>query len=351
MGCFNLSFSQTVGRDSNTKVMSIEEAKKLNGWSEPTINGKPYSQYKAEQDALKKKRLEEEQKAKSKSDVPSSATRSVDPSSGKIIENIVNSDGTTSTKVIENPQPTENDNTTQNYAGMKNYKSNSRDTYSRNFVKVFGDYAALKNTGYFVNAIGIYAAYENSGYEVNAIGSEAGYCNTHNYVNIIGVYRADSPQDEATILTGDLFLRDPDGSRGNVTGNSIYFNSSLTARIWYDKSAGEIKATDNSGNSSTISPHNFSLINPSEEMAWSFYSVNEKKGKQVNVDMMKVVRLLEQLTGEKLVYIADLEGNELDKQLSKVTSLSERISKLEGENKQLKTLLKKLIEELEKEKK
>jgi hypothetical protein len=36
-------------------------------------------------------------------------------------------------------------------------------------------------------------------------------------------------------------------------------------------------------------------------MAWSFYS--EKEDKVVNIDMMRVVRLLEGLTGEQLVFI------------------------------------------------
>jgi hypothetical protein len=39
-----------------TKQMNVAEANKLNGIAQPTINGKPYSQYKAEQDALKKER-------------------------------------------------------------------------------------------------------------------------------------------------------------------------------------------------------------------------------------------------------------------------------------------------------
>ena len=37
------------------KKMTIAEANALNGAAQPTINGKPYSQYKAEQDALKNK--------------------------------------------------------------------------------------------------------------------------------------------------------------------------------------------------------------------------------------------------------------------------------------------------------
>ena len=344
------SYSQTPS-DSNSKVMTIEEAKKLNGWSEPTINGIPYSQYKAEQEALKKKQLEEAQKAKNNNAGPSTISRSIDKETGNIIETTINSDGSTTSNLIENPQQPANPNAQMIYSDPGNSGRSLPDVYSNSFTKAFGDFAALKNTGFFVNAIGIYAAYENSGFEVNAIGSEAGFCNTHNYVNIIGAYRADSPQDEATILTGDLFLRDPDESGEVVTGNSIFFNSSQTARIWYDKSAGEIKVTDNSGNSTTISPHNFSLIKPSEEMAWSFYSVNEEKGKQVNVDMMKVIRLLEQLTGEKLVYISDLEGQELDEQIQKVSSMSDRISQLETENKELKVLLNQLLDEMKKNKK
>jgi hypothetical protein len=39
-------------------------------------------------------------------------------------------------------------------------------------------------------------------------------------------------------------------------------------------------------------------------MAWSYYS--EKDGKAINIDMMKLARLLEKLTGEKLVYIGDV---------------------------------------------
>lgn len=68
----------------------------------------------------------------------------------------------------------------------------------------------------------------------------------------------------------------------------------------------EIYAHDGLGNSTLISPHNFDKIpqGKSEEMAWAFYS--ERDGKYINVDMLKLVRLVEQLTGEKLVYTGDL---------------------------------------------
>lgn len=41
---------------ANAKQLTVAEANKLNGTAQPTINGKPYSQYKAEQEALKKQK-------------------------------------------------------------------------------------------------------------------------------------------------------------------------------------------------------------------------------------------------------------------------------------------------------
>jgi len=70
-------------------------------------------------------------------------------------------------------------------------------------------------------------------------------------------------------------------------------------------SSSELKVRDEAGNVTVLSPHNFSLIpdGPSEPMAWSYYS--EKNGTKINVDMLKLARLLEQLTGETLVYIEE----------------------------------------------
>jgi hypothetical protein len=67
--------------------------------------------------------------------------------------------------------------------------------------------------------------------------------------------------------------------------------------------SSELKVRDEAGNITTLSPHNFSLIpnGPSEELAWSYYS--EKKGKKINVDMLKLARLVESLTDEQLVFI------------------------------------------------
>jgi hypothetical protein len=52
--CAVLLNAQNNAANSTIKKMTVEEANRLNGSVEPTINGKPYSQYKAEQDALKR---------------------------------------------------------------------------------------------------------------------------------------------------------------------------------------------------------------------------------------------------------------------------------------------------------
>lgn len=73
-------------------------------------------------------------------------------------------------------------------------------------------------------------------------------------------------------------------------------------------SSSELKVRDEAGNITTLSPHNFTGIpgGRSEEMAWAYYS--EKDGKYINVDMVKLVRMVEKLTGEKLVYVGDTKA-------------------------------------------
>lgn len=82
---------------------------------------------------------------------------------------------------------------------------------------------------------------------------------------------------------------------GSVTNGVVLYSEDVS-------SSAELKVRDEAGNVTTLSPHNFSLIpdGPSEEMAWAFYS--ERNGKSINVDMLKMVRVLERLSGEKLVY-------------------------------------------------
>ena len=108
----------------------------------------------------------------------------------------------------------------------------------------------------------------------------------NNYFNTYGI------ADNGGIFKGEK----PEGGQdSNYTwefdGNSIILNDGGTlitdrAGIYATTSntVTELVAFDSDANESTISPHNFSLIGqPSEDMAWSFYSKNTNKNKQVKI--------------------------------------------------------------------
>ena len=114
----------------------------------------------------------------------------------------------------------------------------------------------------------------------------------------IGFYTSDSSSSSQTMdqrvlidHVGNMRFSDNGANPSASTNMAFIFND-----------GGEMKVLDELGNTTTISPHNFELIpeGASEDMAWSHHSV--KGNKTVNVDMMKLARLVEQLTGEKLVY-------------------------------------------------
>lgn len=102
----------------------------------------------------------------------------------------------------------------------------------------------------------------------------------------------------------------------------------------------ELRVRDEAGNVTTLSPHNFSLIpeGRSEDLAWAFYS--ERNGLAINADMTKALRLLEDLSGEQLVYLQDTRnGNtiqffqptdsvtsRLDRQQQMLASISDQVS-------------------------
>ena len=76
-------------------------------------------------------------------------------------------------------------------------------------------------------------------------------------------------------------------------------------------SSSELKTRDEAGNVTTLSPHNFSLIgDKSEPMAWSYYSKNPFVGKEINIDMLKFIRAVENLTGETYIVEKDLANSE-----------------------------------------
>ncbi len=156
-------------------------------------------------------------------------------------------------------------------------------------------------------------------------------------MKIIDISGADLPGLSANLLeAGNLQVRNDAVVKGqlqvssgiNVGSSGIYSNGNIglsgtlmlindtlpsysppgTIQIYAEDVAvtSELKVRDEAGNITTLSPHNFSLIGESsEEMAWSYYS--ERNGKKINVDMLKSIRLLERLSGEKLVYVEDEE--------------------------------------------
>ena len=80
---------------------------------------------------------------------------------------------------------------------------------------------------------------------------------------------------------------------GDGVGADIVFGPNQEARIF--SSSGELYTEDGLGNVTQISPHD------PETGEWIFYSKNIKTGKVVRVDMEKLVRAVEKLTGEKFM--------------------------------------------------
>ena len=122
--------------------------------------------------------------------------------------------------------------------------------------------------------------------------------------------------------------------------------------------SSELKVRDESGNISTLSPHNFSLLpnGPAEQLSWAFYSEHAPSGTSINVDMLQVVREVEKLSGKNLVYKAKTEDKKEDGSYKKITEV-EKISnslvhQVADQNEQIKELqkqneeLRKLLEEL-----
>ena len=87
---------------------------------------------------------------------------------------------------------------------------------------------------------------------------------------------------------------------GNGAGSDIVFGLSQEARIY--SSGGELFAQDGASNVTQISPHD------PVTGEWIFYSKNVKTGKVVKVNMEKLVKAVEKLTGDKFMIETMVEG-------------------------------------------
>lgn len=101
-----------------------------------------------------------------------------------------------------------------------------------------------------------------------------------------------------TSAAGAIALKNGTAPTASLADGVILYSEDVAA-------SAELKVRDEAGNVTTLSPHNFSLIpeGPSEDLAWAYYS--ERGGRRINVDMLKLARVLERVSGEKLVYIEE----------------------------------------------
>ena len=130
---------------------------------------------------------------------------------------------------------------------------------------------------------------------------------------------ASTPTEKMRIDNAGNMLLGGTATPTSSAGNMCFFNGTAPAAsvtngvVLYaeDVSTSELRVRDEAGNVATLSPHNFELLGErSEPMAWSYANKNVFVGKEVNVDMMKVIRALEKLTGEEYIKIRDIAKSE-----------------------------------------
>ena len=85
----------------------------------------------------------------------------------------------------------------------------------------------------------------------------------------------------------EVLASDPSG----VTNRASLYSKDVSG-------SAELFARDEAGNVTQISPHN-------TQGEWIYYSENVKTGKRFKVNMEKMIRKLEQITGEDFIEIDD----------------------------------------------
>lgn len=101
-----------------------------------------------------------------------------------------------------------------------------------------------------------------------------------------------------------------DGVRVLAIANSTAPTSSITngVQLYATDDGGfhRLHVRDEAGNVTIISPHSFSLIpsGPSESLAWAYYS--ERNNQAINADITRALRLVENISGQQLIYTKDL---------------------------------------------
>lgn len=80
-----------------------------------------------------------------------------------------------------------------------------------------------------------------------------------------------------------------------------------------DTGSSEAHVRDEAGNVTVFSPHSFRMVEPeaADLLPWTFYSRNHYIGLECGVNMYKLARLVEQLTGQTLIEIDELPPGEI----------------------------------------
>lgn len=93
----------------------------------------------------------------------------------------------------------------------------------------------------------------------------------------------------------------------------------------------EFRVRDSSGNVTTLSPHNTSLIPDSikstQNFPMTYYSRNDRLGYEMNVDMLSFIRAVEKMTGEQYIYVRRI--NEKGSQTEEVVTSDALIKSLQ----------------------
>ncbi|RJO61047.1 hypothetical protein C4544_03865 [candidate division WS5 bacterium] len=88
---------------------------------------------------------------------------------------------------------------------------------------------------------------------------------------------------------------------GDGAGSDIVFGTTQLGRIY--SASGRLYAQDSLGNQTILSPHD------PETGEWIYYSKNIKTGKVVRVDMERLVKAVEKMTGETFMVESLMERN------------------------------------------
>ena len=112
--------------------------------------------------------------------------------------------------------------------------------------------------------------------------------------------------DYATIPNGGFHVggtSDPGDNNLEVDGytkqNDMTAPSTPSGGALFYANSGEMHVIDDSGNDTTISPHD------PDTGEWIFYSRNTQTGREVRVDMERMVRAVEELTGKRFMDIME----------------------------------------------